>query len=362
MPAQLRCPACAAPFDPPDAGAEHVRCPYCGTSALLRDARAAADLVPPAPPPHRRAVLAAAAALVAIAGIATFALLPSGAPPAGALAPPTPTPVAPVPAAPAGRGPMEPAVRFGREGTGAGGLDDARAVAVGLDGRIYVGEYSGGRIQAFDSAGTFLHQWHADRGMPMLDLEVDVDGVVHVLQGSRVRRFRGATGEPLDDLPRSGRGGFEDLAPVLDGGFWAIEGFHGLARIDGSGRVVRRLDLREVVDGDAAPGRVAVTGGGEVFVTDRWKGEVYRLHPDGRFADRFGPAGGAFSEVAVDGAGRVFVSGMDGIRVFRADGTPLGTLGAPDVVFGVAADDPRGMLFGAYRNHAEIRGYRLPPP
>src|SRR6185436_902489 len=42
-------------------------------------------------------------------------------------------------------------LRFGSEGTGAGRFEDARSVAVDGAGRIYVAEYSGGRVQVFDS-------------------------------------------------------------------------------------------------------------------------------------------------------------------------------------------------------------------
>jgi hypothetical protein len=57
----------------------------------------------------------------------------------------------------------------------------------------------------------------------------------------------------------------------------------------------------------------------------------------------------------------VFVSGMGGIRVFDRSGTPLGLLGEPGVVFGIAVADERALLLGAYRNSNEVRGYRLPP-
>src|SRR5438477_2507334 len=41
-------------------------------------------------------------------------------------------------------------LNFGSEGIGPGMFKDARSVAVDASGKIYVGEYSGGRIQVFD--------------------------------------------------------------------------------------------------------------------------------------------------------------------------------------------------------------------
>ena len=96
-------------------------------------------------------------------------------------------------------------MRFGSEGTGAGRFEDARSVAVDGAGRIYVAEYSGGRVQVFDSAGTFLTQWMADARMPLLDLEADRGGTVYVVQSGRIRRYEGATGRALGEVPRAGR-------------------------------------------------------------------------------------------------------------------------------------------------------------
>jgi hypothetical protein len=81
------------------------------------------------------------------------------------------------------------------------------------------------------------------------------------------------------------------------------------------GRVLRTVDTREAIDEDAAPVRVAVAGTGDVYVMDRWKGEIYHLDADGRFRDRFGgrsrPGAEGMSAppyLAIDGRGRVFVS------------------------------------------------------
>src|SRR5262245_55194629 len=50
-------------------------------------------------------------------------------------------------------------LEFGKEGIGPGMFTDARSIAVDGAGQIYVGEYSGGRIQVFDPTGKFVTQW-----------------------------------------------------------------------------------------------------------------------------------------------------------------------------------------------------------
>ncbi|HEU4882896.1 MAG TPA: hypothetical protein VFT45_11635, partial [Longimicrobium sp.] len=218
----------------------------------------------------------------------------------------------------------EPVMRFGSEGTGAGRFDDARSVAVDGAGRIYVAEYSGGRVQVFDSAGTFVTQWMADTRMPLLDLAADRGGTVYVVQSGRIRRYEGATGRALGEVPRSGDASFGDVALALDGTLWAVSGMDQVVHLRADGRVLRTIDTREAIDEDAMPVRVAVAGTGDVYVMDRWKGEIYHLDAGGRFRDRFGgrskPGADGMSapqELAIDGRGRVFVSDMmGGIHVF----------------------------------------------
>jgi DNA-binding beta-propeller fold protein YncE len=256
-------------------------------------------------------------------------------------------------------------LRFGSEGTGAGRFTDARSVAVDGAGRIYVAEYQGGRVQVFDSTGTFVTQWMADPEMPLLDLAADRTGTVYVVQSGRIRRYNGATGDPLGELPRRDRWtSYSDIALALDGTVWALEGRGPVVQLGRNGAVRRTIDVREAVK-DASPGRVAVAGTGDVYVLDRTSGEVYRFGPDGRFVDRFGGRGegrGSMEspeEIAIDGRGRVFVSDMGtGIHVFDQSGHFLDAFGGREVVFGLAFND-RDELFAAFRNRHQVARFRL---
>lgn len=265
------------------------------------------------------------------------------------------SPAAPQPAAEAGY--AREVMRFGSEGTGAGRFEDARSVAVDGAGRIYVAEYSGGRVQVFDSAGTFLTQWMADRRMPLVDMAADRGGTVYIVQSGRIHRYEGATGRALGELPRARNMGYEDVTVALDGSLWAVSQ-ESVAHLTRDGAVQRTIDIKEAVGEDASAARVAVAGTGDLYVLDQWKADVYHLDPAGRFVDRFG--GGGFppaEDVAVDGLGRVFVSdlGSSGVRVFDAAGQPLGDVGGTGVVFGITLND-RDELFAAARNaHAVVK-------
>jgi DNA-directed RNA polymerase subunit RPC12/RpoP len=286
--------------------------------------------------------------------------------PAARTGPATPTPAAPV-AEPAGPPPFAEAVlRFGSEGTGAGRFEDARAVAVDGAGRIYVGEYTGGRVQVFDSAGTFVTQWMVDTRMPLLDLEADRGGTVYTVQSGRIRRYEGATGRALGEVARTGGRSFDDVGLALDGTLWTVSGMHQLSHLRADGGVIRTIDTREAIDEDAAPVRLAVAGTGDVYLMDRWKGEIYHLDANGRFRDRFGgrskPGEQGMSApqgLAIDGRGRVFVSDMmGGIHVFGADGRFIAEFGDDLNPFGITFD-ARDALFATNRNDHEVVRYRL---
>jgi hypothetical protein len=79
---------------------------------------------------------------------------------------------------------------FGSEGIGPGMFTDARSIAVDGEGRIYVGEYTGGRIQVFDPDGKFISQWSiGDRKTILRGLTTDRKGTVYAVHGGRINRY-----------------------------------------------------------------------------------------------------------------------------------------------------------------------------
>jgi streptogramin lyase/DNA-directed RNA polymerase subunit RPC12/RpoP len=418
MPELLRCPTCSAPLDAPATMDHTARCPYCGTSVLLggRPAGAAdssgpqgaavaevlrllrtgnkiaavkvyrdqfggglkeavdavdrlAATLPPGTVPRKSAAGCVAGCVVLVLALVIGVVVATrggSPPPAPADQPRTVAGSAPgsTPASPAPPAFADVVLRFGSEGTGAGRFEDARSVAVDGAGRIYVAEYSGGRVQVFDSLGTFVTQWMADPRMPLLDLEVDRGGTVYVVQSGRIRRYEGATGRLLGTVDGAGQG-VNDLVLALDGTLWVASGSANVVHLSRDGKVLRRVDLRQAVQENAAPARLAVSGKGEVYALDQWTGEIYRLDASGRFVDRFGGKGDGpeqfrwATDLAIDGRGRVYVSDMGrGIRVFDAAGHFVHAFGERAVVFGLAFDDRDG-LYTAQRNNHEIVKFRV---
>lgn len=249
---------------------------------------------------------------------------------------------------------------FGSEGIGPGMFKDARSIAIDGSGKIYVGEYIGGRIQVFDSAGKFLTQWTVDQKMPLRGLAADRKGTVYVVQRGNITRYEGETGKVLGDMDYAGGGGFDDLSTSPDGGFVAAwySNRDDVVRFNSAGEVTRTIRAAiSSTSGDSELNtRVAIDGLGNIYALGTFNNAVFKFGPDGKFLTRFGDAGeqpGQFrapSAIAVDGKGRVYVSDIKGIQLFDGNGRYLKVFKPDGMAFGMVFNDNNELLIAA-RKH-----------
>ena len=258
---------------------------------------------------------------------------------------------------------------FGSEGIGPGMFTDARSIAVDGAGRIYVGEYTGGRIQVFDPEGKFVTQWTiGDRKTILRGLAADRKGTVYVVSGGRIERYQGETGEKLGQVEYE-RSGFDDATTTIEGGL--VTALHAnrddVVIFDANGNVVQTVPAAiSSASGDSELSmRVAVDGLGQVYALGRFNNAVFKFARDGKFMNRFGSSGDkpgqlrAAYSIAVDGYGRVYVGDIKGIQVFDADGRYLTLINIKGMAFGMVFND-KNELFVAARNH--LVKYSVPAP
>lgn len=240
-------------------------------------------------------------------------------------------------------------LKFGSEGIGPGMFTDARSIGVDGAGRIYVGEYTGGRIQVFDSAGNFQTQWSfGDRKTLLRGLAVNRKGTVYVAHGGDIHLYRGETGERLGQLAYE-KSGFDDVSAAADGGL--ATAWHrnrdDLVRFDASGKVAKTVPAAiSSASGDSELSmRVAIDGAGNIFALGRFNNAVFKFSPDGKFVNRFGGSGDqpgqlrAPHSIAVDGWGRVYVGDIKGVQVFDGNGRYLTTFKPDGPAFGMVFND-----------------------
>ena len=251
-------------------------------------------------------------------------------------------------------------LNFGSEGIGPGMFNDARSIAVDGAGRIYVGEYTGGRIQVFDADGKFVTQWTiGDRKTLLRGLAADRKGTVYLVHGGAIERYRGETGEKLGKVEYE-RSGFDDVSTTADGGLVAAwqSNRDDIVAFDANGKLIRTIPAAiSSASGDSElDTRVAADGAGNIYALGRFNNAVFKFGRDGKFVTRFGGDGdqaGQFRapySLAVDGYGRVYVGDMKGIQVFDANGRYLTLIELKGMAFGMDFNG-NNELFVAARDH-----------
>jgi len=261
--------------------------------------------------------------------------------------------------------------RFGSKGMGPGYFDDARAIAVDRTGRLYVGEYSSGRVQIFDEAGVFQGQWSFPKDSYVGSFVVDGEGRLYASVHTELQRHDAATGVLLDSLTA----GIDDwvssgLALAPDGRI-LVELDRDLVRMtpDGTVDLVIANAIEEASGDVEVSTALAVDGLGNIFAVATTQDVVYKFAPDGQYIDRFGQRDtegitgeGLFSlagAIVVDGQGRVYVGDIDGIQVFDNNGRYLDLIEVDGYPYGLAFN-ATGDLFVAAGDHVER--FRINPP
>lgn len=217
---------------------------------------------------------------------------------------------------------------FGSEGIGPGQFQDARSIAVNnTTGDIYVGEYTGGRIQVFDGEGNFKTQFLVDTEMPLRGMDVDRSGNLYVVQSGLINKYNGETGELIEELPWDSGWGFDDVVVTPDGGLVAPWSYD-IVRVNAKGEPTLTIpNAVEAQTGDSELDmRLATDGLGNIYALGTFNNAVLKFGPDGKFIDLFGQGDGPSAlespmAIAVDGQGRVYVSELVGpVKIYDSGG------------------------------------------
>jgi streptogramin lyase len=376
------CPSCGGPLEHKGGPEKTVRCPFCYNSVIVpKELRAhTAELLNQREQLSRGLRVAAPIIIIVTVGLiiggialAAFFLRPAPKPPSPPVvinlpqfpAPPQP-PASPKPTPAPGF--ATTVMTFGSEGIGPGMFTDARSIAVDGEGRIYVGEYGSGRIQAFDPEGKFITQWMADTKMPLRGLAADRKGTVYIAQRGIVSRYEGATGNMIGQLQFPDGRGFDDIAVTADGGlvtawFRVMNGISygtsgdNIVRFDANGRATRiiRNAISAQTESAELEMRIAADGLGNIYALGTFNNAVFKFTPEGKFVNKFGGKGdqpGQFrspSAIAVDGQGRVYVSDFSSVHVFDANGRYINSFKVNGGASGMVFND-KNELFVASRS------------
>lgn len=234
-------------------------------------------------------------------------------------------------------------LKFGGEGNGAGKFKDNRVVAVDGNGRIYSGDYQGGKIQVFDAGGKFITQWIADTRMNLYDMLADRKGTIYVAQNRGVFVYEGESGKLLYKT--------ENISPqgltLLPDGRLAVTNDRGFSIFDAELNKLKEFkDANEAGNSTFGFEEIAADGDGVIYMITKTENYVCKFTSDGKFLDRF-KVEGSPNAIAVDNKGRIFISDTSEINVYDAEGKSLESFGTTQA-FGMAFNDA-GELFVASR-------------
>jgi DNA-binding beta-propeller fold protein YncE len=234
-------------------------------------------------------------------------------------------------------------------------FSDARTIAVDPKGMIYVGDYTGGRLQVFDPEGKFITQWLVDTKMPLVAIAADRKGALYVVQRGEISRYEGATGKPLG---RKGGAFCEDVVAMPDGSLLEWDGSPkgDIVRLDADLQVTKTIQraISKQTDNLSLHARLAADGQFNIYALETMENAVFKFAPDGKYVTRFGSSGagpGQFRapwSIAADGLGRVYVGDFNGIQVFDSNGRYLATIqhsGGP--AFGMTFNDQNELFVAA---------------
>jgi tripartite motif-containing protein 71 len=270
-------------------------------------------------------------------------------------------------------------LEFGGQGVSPSHFDDARSIAVDNLGHIFVGEYSNGRVQSFDTTGKYLSEFSLGPNSYLQNLIADRTGTLYAVSSSHILRFNADAFAPMSEMDNNAANmapkDYTDACLAPHGIMYALSNSPGddpeIVKLNTTtGQIISTFDIAKSVGESLDLFRITSLATGEIYTLDREKG-VFKFSSDGRFITRFGggkttgvspmdmPPSQLFSaqNLAADSQGRIYVSDtFSCIKVYDKDGNYLTQFGGHDVAFGISIDD-QDNIYAAMRNKHTIRKY-----
>lgn len=229
-------------------------------------------------------------------------------------------------------GTMVLARQVGEEGEGAGKMTDARSVTQDREGTIYAADYLPGRVQAFSADGEFIAQWALeDPDEQIHALAALYDGRLAVVTNRAIQIRDGRSGALLESWSDGDLFGYSDAWLMADGTLAVTRetaSDNDVLFFDMQGQIVRTIPKAFSSQTGKSEMEMNVAGdlAGNVYLLGSFSRLVLKYDREGKFITRFGGQGsdpGQFSfpdEIAVDSAGRVYVSEGYNLTIFDETG------------------------------------------
>ena len=254
-------------------------------------------------------------------------------------------------------------LKFGQEGEAEGQFDDPRFIAVDPGGNIFVGDYSGGRVQKFGPQGNFLMLINVpapDQGSDIYirGIGADSQGRLYISRNGEILVYDSTDGSLINTIPNGWPDTYYDSLHVAGDILYTTNGMAGtddIIKLSPEGEVLlHRQEVIESVDDDdpALNMQIAVDPGGQIYILSNFGPHVYVYDAQGEYLYRFGEEGDGRGMLnlgsdllAVDPRGRLYVVSTYRIDQFDVQGNYLDY--SIDVYDDSENGVPMGMTFDA---------------
>jgi DNA-directed RNA polymerase subunit RPC12/RpoP len=195
------------------------------------------------------------------------------------------------------------AMVFGSEGDQPGQFDDARSIAVDIQGNIFVADYTTGRINKFDPQGNFLQLIQVQSANENNDIYIfgiasDDQENLYVAVDGNILKYNASTGELLLTIPDQWPDIYYDSVIVApDGNLYSTNGMAGtddVLILSPQGELLDHWvgNIENVNHDDPRMELVlGVNHSGMVYILSPFGNKVYGYNPDGSYNFNFGEEG-----------------------------------------------------------------------
>jgi sugar lactone lactonase YvrE len=248
---------------------------------------------------------------------------------------------------------------FGSKGDQPGQFDDARSIAVDIQGNIFVADYTTGRINKFDPQGNFLqliqvNSTNGNTDVYIFGIAADDLGNLYVAADGNILKYNASSGELLLTIPDQWPDiYYQSVIVAPDGNLYSTNGMAGADDVlilnpDGE-LLVHWAGTIENVNHDDPSIELAigVNHTGMVYILSPFGNKVYVYNPDGSFNFSFGEEGdraGQFSlstgMLAVTAQDYLVISDVYRVDLFDNQGNYLGK------TFTIDYNVAEGSMFG----------------
>lgn len=263
-------------------------------------------------------------------------------------------------------------LEFGGKGTANGLFQNADAITVDKNGRIYVGDETL-RVQQFDGKGEFLKTWQMPsktvnykHARAINKIAVGDDGNLYVAVGGVILIYNQESSEPVYTI-QTAPDYIQDFALRSDGGLLFISNnseIETLVFVNRDRKVIRRIKGFHTETADAALSpretglaaiRLAVDGAGNIFsiyafgdlgsYSLSYNAEeltIFRFTPEGKYVNKFVQSMNSCG-IEVDNQSRIYISDDSSLKIYSNTGAPISTVSDLRGINAFALDKQNGI-------------------